>query len=338
MLKRVLFAILTLGLLGLLIGCGEKVVRPDLPETGSIDSSAMPDNVKELMSQYDYEFDETAYQEWLSNLGPDAADDTGKYDIYSVIFLWGDLFNAADMSLDETDWSGTLFMNAVGDIQVRFIIDFEPGEDSLLPVSASTSVGWISYTAADRDGLNFVVAIRNDIQYFAAPYLTFETDVITLSFYFGQLEYLDAFYQTGPNSGVAVHAHRIWQNSCPGGLVSGRWIKSGSNTGSGCFTGFWFDLEGDTVGIMTGIFQPDSNDYGGGYFSGSVSGLYTDVVLLEFEGTWHYDDPRMCPVCGKGHGIFQGTFVDLTDQRTGILAGEFGDWSLPPNDIDMPMI
>jgi hypothetical protein len=55
------------------------------------------------------------------------------------------------------------------------------------------------------------------------------------------------------------------------------------------------------------------------------------------EGYWFYDDMRMCPMCGEGHGVFYGTFEDqMGSNRAGTIFGEFGDYSLPPDDIEMP--
>ena len=69
---------------------------------------------------------------------------------------------------------------------------------------------------------------------------------------------------------------------------------------------------------------------------GSVSGLHTDQVIAELKGTWGYDDPRMCPMCGMGHGFFHGKFEMLHNGAVGVFGGEFGNWALPPDDLVMP--
>ncbi|UCD94775.1 MAG: hypothetical protein JSU69_01610, partial [Candidatus Zixiibacteriota bacterium] len=170
----------------------------------------------------------------------------------------------------------------------------------------------------------------------APPTLKFETIPITLQFRFHQLVKLDAFYQIPGVGGVAVHARRIWQNACPGGLIEGRWLKDGSWVTSGRFDGWWMDHTGNRIGYLNGTYWKDNNARIG-ELRGEVSGLITDEVIAELKGFWYYDDYRLCPMCGAGHGVFYGTFVYLSDNKRGRFIGEFGDYSFPPNDIEMPM-
>ena len=319
-----------------LAGCSRNSTAPDQSGSNTINNQKLPESAQKILDQYlpeDLESENGEQPDYLDSLPVELIENC---DIYSVTFLWGDVFNAATPSNDTTDWSGTLSMNADGVVHVLYEIDFEPGEDSVLIHNNPTFAIWISKTANDLDGLSFLIFLPRDIEYFAPPELTFETDPITLSFYFYELVELTAFYPVDESNGLIVYSRLIWENACPGGIIDGTWVKDGWLSDSGSFNGFWIDHLGDTVGCMSGIFW-GANDGFTGKFSGSVSGLYTDQVIAEFEGHWYYDDPRMCPICGEGHGVFHGQFRYLEDGRTGFMAGEFGDYSLPPDDIEMPM-
>ncbi len=320
----------------LLAGCSDKSSAPDPSENSVIENQEFPENAQKLLDQYlpeDLESENGEQPAYLDSLPIELIDNC---DIYSVTFLWGDVFNTAAPANDPTDWSGTLWVNGVAVVHVLFEIDFEPGEDSVLIHNNPSFGAWISYTENDLDGLSFLVFLKRDIIYITPPVLTFETDPITLSFGFPELVDLTAFYPVDESNGLIVYSRLIWENACPGGLIEGVWIKDGWLSDSGSFSGYWKDYFGEPIGYMNGIFW-GTNDGLSGKFSGSVSGLVTDEVIAEFEGHWYYDDMRMCPVCGEGHGVFHGQFRYLEDGRMGYMAGEFGDYSLPPDDIEMPM-
>ncbi len=317
-------------------GCSHNSTAPDQSEKKVADNQKLPENARKILDQYLPEGLESENGEQPAYLDSLPAELINNCDIYSVTFLWGDVFNTAIPSNDTTDWSGTLSMNADGVVYVLYEIDFESGEDSVLIHNNPTFAIWISKTANDLDGLSFLVFIRRDMDYLVVPLLTFETGPITLSYTFDELVDLTAFYPVDESNGLIVYSRLIWENACPGGAIKGTWVKDGWLSDSGSFNGYWMDYLGDTVGYMNGIFWSCSTNVSG-KFTGSVSGLYTDQVIAEFDGHWYYDDPRMCPMCGEGHGVFHGQFRNLMDGRTGFMAGEFGDYSLPPDDIEMPM-
>ncbi len=317
-------------------GCSDQSTSPNLPENPTPTAQEMPASVKELLTQYALPDDEAIWYETLSGLDSIPYELIGGCDVYAVTFLWGHLFNDSPPTEDTTDWSGTLSAFGESVVHVRHMIDFEPGQDSVLLHDNPTFAAWISYTTGDFDGLSFLVFFNPNVANAVYPALEFETPQIYLSFSIYQLVRLAAFYQVDNINGVAVHSRRLWQNSCPGGIIEGRWLKDSSFSGSGSFHGYWMNHLGIPVGYLNGIYW--TNDDFTRQFSGSVSGLVTDQVIAELEGTWFYDDPRMCPMCGEGHGQFQGTFVYLHNDRTGSVEGEFGDYSLPPDDLDMPFI
>ncbi len=333
-----IFILFFAGLLVALIGCGEKVSNPNPADNRTPTTAEIPDVAKDMLDNYLNENDEAAAYAWWSNLDSNAVDIACHSEAFAITFLWGDLFGTGSSATVITDWSGTLNINAVGSIRVRHIIDFEDGQDSVLITDVPTVSAWVSATNMDLDGLSFIVTARTDVQYFMAPVLTFETAPITLHFNLFDLIQLDTFYMADNRNGVAVHSRRIWQNSCPGGTITGQWIKYDNTGDTGFIYGYWLNYNGDTLGIMSGTFGgPATNDTPWRQFRGSVSGLYLDVVLFEFNGFWYYDDARECAVCGQGHGRFWGKFIDLMNSRRGLIAGQFGDYSLPPNDVILPL-
>jgi hypothetical protein len=116
--------------------------------------------------------------------------------------------------------------------------------------------------------------------------------------------------------------------------MAGRWIKDKDSHEQGLLEGLWFGHNGDTIGYLSGRFWTD--DQGRGLLEGSVSGYITDQVIVSLHGTWFYDDYRLCPICGMGHGQFKGKFFELNRNVSGYFIGEFGNYALPPNDQIMP--
>ena len=117
--------------------------------------------------------------------------------------------------------------------------------------------------------------------------------------------------------------------------MTGTWKKDSNIADAGYFSGFWLDHEDNPVGPYAGHFWRDSANVG--RFEGWVSGGLTAQVIIQFSGEWIYDDPRMCPMCGEGHGQYEGEYRYLSRAGGGKLHGVFGDYSLPPDDIEMPM-
>ena len=123
---------------------------------------------------------------------------------------------------------------------------------------------------------------------------------------------------------------------CESGTLSGEWIRDDLQGATGTFNGLWITDESDTIGYYNGQFYSiQSKQYN--VFSGSISGYYTDQVIGSLYGLWMYDDPRMCPLCGTGHGLFMGIVVYESESRIGYFEGTFGDYELPPEQNNMPM-
>jgi len=330
------YLLFSLSILLLLIGagCQDQSVSPgDRGETGGPDEMAV--DVREFFDKNAIPTHESEMIENLDVLDSLPVELIDSCDVYAITFLWGDLLNSAVIS-DTVDWSGTLTLDGEGVVHVRYEIDFEPGQDSVLIHDNPTFAIWLSRTYRDFDGLSFLVFVkwRNYVDA-VRPRLIFGTGPLTLDFSFFELTNLDAYYPAGNIGGVLVHSRRIWQNTCPGGLFRGNWIKDSINSDNGTIDGFWMDHHGDSIGYLSGSFW--TNNDGSRGFAGSVSGLITDQVILELRGCWYYDGPVICADCEGGHGLFFGHFHYLTDSRRGLLMGEFGDYSAVAEEIVMPM-
>ncbi len=316
----------------LIAGCSDRDNSTDTGDNPTPDINQAYEQTQQL-TEY-YENDNSAGEPVESDITvPDLTDDS--YDIYAVTIVWGWPFPEFEPEIEPTVWDGTLSMNAVGVVDINRTIDFETGQDSVLHHSVPSAVSWGSTTDGDFDGICAYVFYKQGIEYFVAPELTFTTGPFTVSWDFGQLEDFTALYQVDDFNLVAVRAKRIWTYPCPRGFLEGTWIKDTTLADSGRFEGVWIEENNDTLGYYTGQFG--RREDGTGVFSGSVSGYVTDQVIAEFSGEWMFDDPRMCPMCGEGHGLFWGKYEYLDREGSGTMRGVFGDYSLPPDDIEMPM-
>ena len=317
-------------------GCSEK--QEAIVDSGSNQQSPteMPAEVKSLLDQYTFP-EETNLPEIL--VAPPDFDfsniNDSIYDVYIVAFLWGNLFNFGPPMDIPHDWSGSLSINGPSFVKTITPVDFERGEDALVPDDQSSAEYWTSYTNNDFDGMLFLVLYDKVTPTFAPQVLTFATAPITLQFNFDQLIHLFAFYQVDPVNSVAVAARKIRLHHCREGYFKGVWHKSESSDNNGRFEGLWLGKNEDTIGVFAGHFW--KTDDGAQLLEGWVSGGTTGQVIAELRGIWFFDDDRMCPMCGAGHGQIKGRFKVLNSEEHGYFRGEFGDYSDPPNDRIMPL-
>lgn len=344
---RILTALLIFSLLIILTGCNNQSTAPVVENTANFGEYEIPADLQALLTQVVPSEDKIVAE--ATNMVWDEAlsYQVNNCDIYSVTMLWGDLFNYSGATLnDTTDWSGTLTASSNGFVRRVYEIDFEDGQDYIVPYSTPNTLGWVSFTSVDFDGIHCLVYLpRGPVMtaITAIPFITIQTEHYTFRFNSVELARLDYFYQVDNQNAVLIHSRRLWTNTCPGGYLDGTWIKEGGLGNSyGRFEGNWRDHNGELIGLMYGSFWADSLSYDANYYhygrwSGWVTHPVLAVILVEMEGYWFFDDPRMCPMCGEGHGVFYGTFQDqMGSDRTGKIFGEFGDYSLPPNDVEMP--
>ena len=256
------------------------------------------------------------------------------FDIFNVTFLWGEFSGFDSSTPSPIDWSGGLSASVPSAMRVKALIDFEEGRDSLLTRSDLFHLDWVSLTVGDFDGLSVLIFVPKDLVVTVVPELFFETRALNLQWFFSDLEELDAFYPVDDVNGLAVHARKLHPPFCARGTMEGDWIKASSFDDHGRFKGLWLGETGDTLGYVSGKFWTTLDHKR--LMKGSVSGFVTDQVIAHLKGHWFYDDDRLCPMCGVGHGRFMGKIRLLESGAAGEFRGEFGDFSLPPNDLVMP--
>ncbi|MBD3402281.1 hypothetical protein GF420_05255 [candidate division GN15 bacterium] len=320
----------------LIVGCNTEPTSAPQSTTGTMtEQSIAPDVATILEERSDATWPGSelhSFNDWPDYL-PSPFDTS--YDIYAVTMIWGTLYNSATPTTEPVVWDGRLNSNFEGFVDVARGIQFEPGQDSIVPHDAPIFVQWVSSTLNDFDGVSCFVFFKRGIQYFAPPKVSFETAPFSVDIPVEELHDFTEFYRVDEHSGVIIHSHEIPHNACPGGLLGGRWVQETNDRTSGYFYGHWMDANGEPVGYLNGTFwkEPNANV---GELEGSVSGLFTDEVIATLEGTWYFDDYRLCPLCGSSHGVFEATFATENSNLAGTIEGTFGDYSLPPDETDLP--
>ena len=319
----------------ILASCNNQTAPPNAPQPDITLTQQVPEQAQRLLDgRLESAADSWAVVELEAGGAGGFAGIDSLYDVFVITFLWGSFSPEGIQPPLIADWSGTLTSSVAAAINVRATIDFEHGQDSLIATDDSTRLAWVSVAEQDFDGFNLILFVRNDMAITVLPELFFESNAIDLKWTFAELEHLTKFYPIGGFSGLVINSRRLHPDRCPRGFMKGRWLKAGSFDGNGSFEGKWLNRAGIEVGYLNGIWW--TTDDGQQLLEGSVSGLETDEVIAELTGRWSYDDMRMCPVCGVGHGRFHGRVRMLSSGVVGEFKGEFGDFSLPPNDLSMP--
>jgi hypothetical protein len=298
----------------------------------------MPGEVRTLLDTYsmtDETIVENADMDETGCLLPPAFDT--ECGVYAVTFLWGRLLDSRFSLSADMDWSGSLGASGQdGIIKTICPIDFEDGEDFLVPAGEPSRADWVSKTAGDFDGLGFLVRVREtSVLDAGSPRLEFKTKPFSVELPIAKLDCFSAYFPVSDTEGVAVVARRVMGIACLRGFMRGEWVPDANRGDHGYFSGMWYDLFGVPVGSMAGSFMTNAD--GTHRFEGWLSGVHLTVVLAELEGTWSYDDPRLYPPCGEGHDRFQGKFRYLGCGKTGVMLGEFGDFSFPPAERTLPL-
>lgn len=336
---KIIGLFLAIAVVIMLAGCSEKPVSTIPAESFDVSARVIPPDVQRLFDQYALDMNAQSNGEPSRSTGFNADVNNSPHDAYMVTFIWGSLHNVATPSATHplTDWSGSLTVNADGKISVTKPIAFEAGQDYLLPVISPKVAAWVSWTSGDFDGVSFIIHLRRATPSASATAITFATTPFTLRLTAKQMARFAAYYQISNTSGIAVLSHKIPPIiSCPSGLMVGHWVKANATGDHGTFNGLWMENNGDTTGVFSGRFWTESD--GRRLFSGNVSGVFTDQIIAYLEGKWHYEDPRVCPLCGAGFGRFYGFFRYHDHNRIdGFLEGQFGSLTLPPNQLDLPL-
>jgi hypothetical protein len=320
--KRLLI-LFNITLLMLILGCSQERTTPTQSEAEP-QGSAIPNSWQNTLDSldirepllYDQILDPTNSLPLLSD--PDM-------DFYAVTFIWGRLPLAPPSDGPAIDWGGSIFADCAKG-EVLDAISFEPGQDSLVVPPEGDLFAWESITTSHFDGIAIIVGFCNVCAIPCLDGLSFLTEPITIELSTDQLAYLNAFYPVDEFNGVVVIARRIPRLDCPRGTFDGQWIRV-DDWRTGRFNGLLATGDGVPFGRMAGRFWPEGDNYVW-TFAGELSGIETDEVKAILRGVWYYDDPRMCPMCGEGHGMIKGLILSPKGRPIGHLVGEFGDWCI----------
>jgi hypothetical protein len=317
---RTLVLILIAVSIATLTGCNHEGTSPQ-PGGGQV-ISVPAQQVLDQNKPGEDDISTTVSRAMLSNPPIDAADTS--YDVYVIVMIWGTIPRVAANAVSVHDWSGKAEVNAVGSYQVMFPIDFERGQDSLIPVNSPTTIAWVSKTNGDFDGLATMLFLKRGVEYFAEPRFVYSTDMASVDVPVSKLDKLDTMLQTNIGQSLVIWSRRIVIPKCPAGTLSGDWVRVVNTGDSGYFHGIWYGSDGQPIGPLVGTFWKNAD--GSRQFAGGWSQGMLTVIAGEIRGTWFFDDPTMCPMCGTGHGQFHGKFVEkLGDKRTGEVHGVFGN-------------
>ena len=329
--KKILSAI-CLSLIFALLGCSNDS-STNTPDNGG---DKMPASTQELLSKYAVPIQiPTIDDELVQQNTTPATPPYDNYDVYAVTLLWGSIANTTPGGGPLTDWSGSASINGVATFDVTHTIQFEPGQDSLIATNVPSMAVWASQVANDYDGINMLIYLDKDIVYITAPMLTITTPAITKTFNFSELENLDAFYLVSNTGALAIHARRVYSSSCATGAITGEWIRADVGGQSGTFQTTWWGSNGAAFGQFAGNFWSEND--GLRVFEGWVSLGLTAQVVYHVYGTWYYDDPRMCPICGSSRGAYVGFYTDMNNKLVGFVKGQFGNLGLDPAQNNLPL-
>ena len=119
------------------------------------------------------------------------------------------------------------------------------------------------------------------------------------------------------------------------GKIVGTFKRNNLQDQEATFEMYMYLSNTEIYGYASGVFW-NTNSYPDP-MTGDVSTFHTGALPAELEGKWYYDDMRLCPMCGQGHGQFRAFFKRPNWPGWGQIIGEFGDWSIPPADSLMPV-
>jgi hypothetical protein len=245
----------------------------------------------------------------------------GNYVHYKVQVVWGNLDNNITEDSNAWDWSGALTLHFEGGVFPDSVIDFEPGQDSILVTNAIHFVPWVSLTDGDFDGILFDVYYNTDICYFAAPKWEFVTRPFRQEWTYDRLNGMDTVYQVDNINQVWVKTWQVSEPPCPKGYVAGAWVNKDRD--NGYFFGHWMNDGGMPTGYVLGKFWTEN--VGGRVLKGIrvSSFFYVDGYLF---GEWKYADENgpSTSVLRASEGVFRARYTDRNWNVLGSVEGKFG--------------
>ena len=112
-----------------LFGCNDHSTTPETGTQASVDQAEMPASVEKMLTNFAFADEKDTPDPQVIYLDPIPTELTSDCDIYAVTFLWGDIFGPIPQTIEPTDWSGRFALNQDCVVHVRYMIDFEKGQD-----------------------------------------------------------------------------------------------------------------------------------------------------------------------------------------------------------------
>ena len=326
------FLLPTLLLVITMLACSQQSTAPD-PVADSPDASTqLPQAVQQKVDQYVI-LDEDILVSMNESTHP-GSDLHHDYDVYAVTFLWGTFFPHGTVT--GLSWNGHTGTNAEAHLRLVTAISFERGEDAILDDDLPGVIAWRSFAHNDLDGISFLLYVKRGVDYFVAPHLLFDAEPISFRIPILNLAHHQSFHPVDASNGVAVYARKVRHLPCSHGHVGGEWVFDTADRSQGSFKGRWFDLHGNTRGLLTGLFW--TTDDGHMLLSGEVSGVDTDEVIIQLEGFWRFRPHLMnahCLACPTG-GEFIARWKFVNGSGGGKVAALFGDPSITNDMVQLP--
>ena len=352
--KELVLAFMPTLLLLLAIGCSNKNVQPELlidepnlsDEFGGYSTaSESPGFGDDQLLDEAYASDDEYDDPMLSDAAVTEFTSDPQAGLYHLRIVWGQLRFDSSMT-NPTDWSGSLSITRGAEI-IRRVINFELGQDYIVPRSDRKLIEWVSQTTLHNDGIavdllvppvkpvldtteievtdsagNTVIIIVVDTTWPVVEPVTvsFNTGPYSTTFDLDELVSLDTIVFLEDSNAVAFHAFKLDGLPCPRGFLAGRWGFDDST--SGLFTGVWLNRAGLVVGYSRGHFGQREN--GEKVFFGkwvSREGRFEGFI----KGHWEFDDISMTVDSSAAtSGYFRGQIFSEERLQIGYLAGHFG--------------
>ena len=352
--KEILLAFMPALLLLLAIGCSNKNVEPELlidepnltDEFGGYSTaSESPGFGDDQLLDEAYASDDEFDDPMLSDPAVTELTSDPQAGLYHLRIVWGQLRFDSSVT-NPTDWSGSLSITR-GAVIIRRVINFELGQDYVVPRTDRKLIEWVSQTTVHNDGIavdllvppvkpvldttevevtdsagNIVIIIVVDTTWPQVEPVTvsFNTGPYSTTFDLEELVSLDTIVFLEDSNAVAFHALKLDRFPCPRGFLAGRWGFADST--SGLFRGVWLNRAGLVVGYTRGHFG--QRDNGQKVFFGkwvSRDGRFEGFI----KGHWELDDISLtADSSARASGLFRGQIFSETRHQIGYLGGHFG--------------
>lgn len=258
------------------------------------------------------------------------------FDYYALVVIWGTLQPIDIPNGKGLDWTGSMSFNGSGLFSSVIGVDLESNTDAIANDSPDGIIDWKSFTHSDYDGIGSVVRHDRRTEYDVPPALAIVTPLFSTELTLDQLEHYSGIHSIDGSNAVAIMAHRIQQNVCGQGQLTGRWLRKRAGDVAGVILGNWLASCDDPIGRYDGRYWVADN--GDHLFEGVVSKLGYDTAIGHFSGTWNLD------------GSFTGKLVCTNYGNIGDLSGDFdgistslgrsgpmqGSWQFVCKDMSSP--